>query len=123
MTWEPDPLVQRFKMNLEDAERAHRQMVTTETHQVKFIRQRAENALGAVRVALACMKEFYPNDADTLMERGHEVYQDSIEAFTSLCDAYASLQSLWEGVVPRYMHDIEHGRITSEDLDELGIPK
>lgn len=64
----PDPYVARLRPDPELVAIAHNQMMKEETHGHRFVRQRYEETLGALRVALHALREIYPSERYTLSD-------------------------------------------------------
>jgi cytochrome c-type biogenesis protein CcmH/NrfF len=110
----PDPeLVTRAYNHMRAAE----EMLGGNHH---FVRQRWEDAFGAVRVAMDLLREIYPRERDTMNER---TATDISMALTCLQGAFERLDQCSADMLGDLMHDVLTGRIvTHEQLSARNVP-
>ena len=104
-----DPVARRFGANPELVAIAHNALLDSEDGRMTFVRQRWEEALGATRVAMDALREFYPIDRDALTEdafNATDVALDQIEC------AYASLDSMSDELLGETLTAVLQGLIT-----------
>lgn len=114
----PDLPVGRFAPDRKLLHMAHNKMLADEPHRVRFVRQRWEEAFGAMKVTLDALREIYPTEQDVLTDRGWVALGD---ALTHVTAAYVALDSLTEEVLGETMTNVLQGHITQpEQIKDAG---
>jgi hypothetical protein len=116
-----DPSAPRPRANPDLISRAQRHMLDTETPRMRYLRQHCEDALGALRVTMDCLREVCPLDLDVLTTGHGELL---ISALDFVEGAYVKLDELSPVLLGVVMDDVQAGRIsTHEQLDQMGVPQ
>jgi hypothetical protein len=112
-----DPVARRFSPDRELLVRAQRHMIETEGERQRFVRQRWEEAFGAVRVALDALREIWPSERDAMHSVSSRVIGEALDEITT---AYAHLDDACEEIVGREMYFVLTGVVkTTEEFDEM----
>lgn len=116
-----DPPAPRYVPDPDLVSRAQRHMLDVESEAERYLRQHVEDAFGATRVAMCCLRDVVPFDLDLLDDSDAEFLAVSLRHVES---AYMHLDALSPVLLGRAMDDVLTGRITTHgELDDLGVPQ
>lgn len=107
-----DPYAERFRPDPELLAIAHNQMLKEEMAPHRFVRQRWEEALGALRVALPTVREVFPSEGSAMPPGMLECLRS---AERHLEEAFIELDSLAEEMLGEAMTRVLDGTLTTVD--------
>jgi hypothetical protein len=116
-TARPDPPQPRFIPDPELVARAHNFMLDGEPDQVRFVRQRWEDAFGALRVSIDSLRDIHPTECHQLSEADRTGMHHALDLLTR---AYTELDDMGERLLGWPMIGVLHGQVSSHaELDRI----
>lgn len=123
--WTPDPLEPRFVPDPELEARAQRHMMAMEREwespTTRRARQQWSHAMAASRVALAALRDIWPESQRSISADAHDDLSRALDYATELFAALDRVAPAFEGQV---VIGVASGDIrTHEELDAMGVER